>query len=359
MTEHRERIRRLFELLGQDADGALITAEQNCYYFSGLAFSDGCLILTRDRCILLTDFRYEEAAKKTLDADLFQIERITALKGAQIREIAQSLGITRMAYEDTELSCARFAYYRSHGEGLEWIPMQEKILQLRAVKSEGEIDCIRRAQRIAEQALEATLLRIQPTMTEIEVAAELEYQMRRCGSEGVAFATIAVSGQNSSLPHGAPQNIQLQKGFLTMDFGATYQGYRSDMTRTVYLGRASGEEKRVYETVLTAQKVAIAQAQIGVDCAMLHSAAAMVIDGAGYQGCFGHGLGHGVGLYIHEEPRFSPSGAGTKLQVGHVVTVEPGIYLSGRYGVRIEDMIAVHRDGIENLTLAQKEFLEL
>jgi Xaa-Pro aminopeptidase len=357
--EQKARIEKLFALLGEEADGALITTERNCYYFSGFDFSDGCLLLTPTQCVLFTDFRYEEAAKATVDQSIFRIEKITALRGKQLCEVARELGISKLGYEDADLSCAMFDYYRKDSEGLTWVPLQKKIMQLRTFKSQNEIDLICKAQRIAEGALAETLKRFVPTMTEIEMAAELEYQMRKGGSQKPSFDTIAISGAHSALPHGVPQNVPLQKGFLTLDFGATYQGYCSDMTRTFYLGVASSEEKRVYETVLTAQKVALAKAQIDADCAMLHLAAQKVIDGAGYEKCFGHGLGHGVGLYIHEEPRLSPSGAGVKLTQGHVVTVEPGIYLEGRYGVRIEDMIAVCANGVENLTKAPKEFTQL
>ncbi len=359
MKEQKQRIDKLFALLGDAVDGALITSEANCYYFSGFAFTDGCLLLTRNRCVLFTDFRYMEAAKAAVDGNLFEIERITALRGKQLCEVAQSLGVAKLGYEDTELSCARLAYYTEHGTGLTFVPMGDAVMQLRTFKSRAEMDCIRKAQRIAEAAFDATLARIVPTMTEIEVAAELEYQMRKGGAQKPAFDTIAISGKHSALPHGVPQNTPLQKGFLTLDFGATYQGYCSDMTRTVYLGVASSEEKRVYQTVLMAQRVALAKADLGADCAMLHTAAQKIIDGAGYEGCFGHGLGHGVGLYIHEEPRLSPSGAGIKLTAGHVATVEPGIYLEGQYGVRIEDMIAMHVHGMENMTNTPKDFLEL
>ncbi len=358
-NEQKARIEKLFALLGNDADGALITTERNCYYFSGFDFSDGCLLLTPTQCVLFTDFRYEEAAKSAVDQSIFRIEKITALRGKQLCEVARELGISKLGYEDSDLSCAMFDYYRKDSEGIAWVPLQKKILELRTFKSRFEMDLIRKAQRIAESALDETLKRFSPTMTEIELAAELEYQMKKGGAQKPSFDTIAISGAQSALPHGTPRNVPLQKGFLTLDFGATYQGYCSDMTRTFYLGVASSEEKRVYETVLTAQRVALAKAEIGADCAMVHMAAQKIIDGAGYEKCFGHGLGHGVGLYIHEEPRLSPSGAGVKLQEGHVVTVEPGIYLQGQYGVRIEDMIAVHHYGVENMTEAKKEFTEL
>ena len=182
--------------------------------------------------------------------------------------------------------------------------------------------------------------------------------MRKGGSERPAFETIAVSGSASSRPHGEPRNVKLEKGFLTMDFGATCRGYLSDMTRTVSLGRADAEMKAVYETVLRAQKAGLAYVAAGKTGASCDKVARDIIDEAGYRGCFGHSLGHAVGLYIHEDPRLSGSWD-VPLPVGAVVTVEPGIYLEGRFGVRIEDMVYLTESGPVNLTKAPKELIEL
>lgn len=349
---------RLFAALPPEVDAVLVTSEENIRYLCGFAYQDGHLLLTRRGCVLFTDFRYREAASAAVGAD-FTVEMITALRAKQLYEAAKERGVKTVAYEDKTLSCAMLHYFQKDAPDLTWWPLGDTLLRLRSVKTVEEIDCIRRAQRIAEAALAETLPLLSCNMTEIELAAELEYRMRRHGSEGVAFSTIAISGTATSLPHGEGQNRPLQKGFLTMDFGARVEGYCSDMTRTVYLGRASEAERRVYETVRTAQEVALSKIAFGADCGAIHAAAAKVIDGAGYAGCFGHGLGHGVGLYIHEEPRLSPSGTGTKLCAGHVVTVEPGIYLAGQYGVRIEDMVAVGEQDVENLTCFPKDFLEI
>jgi len=198
-------------------------------------------------------------------------------------------------------------------------------------------------------------------MREIDVALELEYFMRREGAQSIAFHTIAVSGSASAVPHGVPRNKVLEKGFLTMDFGARFGGYCADMTRTVVIGRADAEMKRLYHTVLQAQQTALDMAACGVSCWALDLAARSIIDGAGYEGCFGHALGHGVGIAVHEEPRLSSKApAETLLERGHVVTVEPGIYQKGRYGCRIEDMIAVMPDGrVHNFTKSTKELIEI
>ncbi len=358
MKFQRAALSRLFAALPPEVDGAFITSPENIRYFCGFAYQDGYLLLTRSGCTLFTDFRYREAAQAAVGAD-FTVEMITALRAKQLAECAAAYGARRLAYEDKTLSCATFRYFQNDTPTVEWTPLGDLPLRLRSIKTPDEIDCIRRAQRIAEAALAETLPLLSCDMTELDVAAELEYRMRRHGSEGTAFDTIAISGTATSLPHGEPQNRRLQKGFLTMDFGARVEGYCSDMTRTVYLGHPSKQEREVYETVRTAQEVALSRIALGADCGAIHAAAAKIIDGAGYAGCFGHGLGHGVGLYIHEEPRLSPSGTGTALCVGHVVTVEPGIYLAGQYGVRIEDMVALLEHGAENLTRFPKELCEL
>ena len=214
---------------------------------------------------------------------------------------------------------------------------------------------------ITDAAFEHILTVLHPNMTEIEVALELEFFMRKMGSEGIAFDTIAVSGSMSARPHGEPRPVKLEKGFLTMDYGARVDGYCSDMTRTVVLGKADAEIKKVYDTVLLAQTTAIDALQAGLGCRAADKIARDIIDGAGYEGCFGHSLGHGVGLYIHENPRLSfGAGENDVLQPGHVVTAEPGIYIEGKYGCRIEDMIGIKADGTaHDFTHSRKDMIEL
>ena len=195
-------------------------------------------------------------------------------------------------------------------------------------------------------------------MTEIEVAAELEYAMRRAGADGLAFDTIAVSGDASALPHGTPRNVKLKNGFLTMDFGAKYQGYCSDMTRTIVIGKADEEIKKLYNTVLQAQLSALDYLKSGCDCGEADKIARDIID-VDYKGLFGHSLGHAVGLFIHEAPGLSTRGFGNKLVTGNVVTVEPGIYLLGKYGCRIEDMVSITDNGIHNFTKSPKNLIEI
>jgi Xaa-Pro aminopeptidase len=197
-------------------------------------------------------------------------------------------------------------------------------------------------------------------MTELDVAVELEYAMRKGGADSFAFETIAVSGDASALPHGTPRNLKLRRGFLTMDFGAKFDGYCSDMTRTIVIGKADDDIKKLYNTVLRAQTEALNYLREGADCGEADKIARDIIDAVPeYKGAFGHSLGHSVGLFIHESPRLYSRGFGRKLNAGEILTVEPGIYLFGKYGCRIEDMVAVTKDGIHNFTHSPKDLIEI
>ncbi len=216
------------------------------------------------------------------------------------------------------------------------------------------------AQDIADKAFSDLLGVLSPNMTEIEVAAELEYSMRKLGADGPAFDTIAVSGRASSVPHGTPRNVKLESGFLTMDFGAKYEGYLSDMTRTVVIGKADDEMKKLYNTVLLAQSKALDYLRAGVDAGEADKVARDIIDSVPeFKGTFGHSLGHSIGLLVHEQPGLSPRSFGTILCEGQVTSVEPGIYLFGKYGCRIEDMVAIEKNGVHNFTHSPKELIEI
>ena len=232
---------------------------------------------------------------------------------------------------------------------------------LRQVKDEEEIAAIRKAQSITDAAFLEILDFIKPGKTEKEVAAYLEYCMRRLGADGLAFETIAAGGPNSAKPHAVPGDRPLRQGdFFTMDYGAYWGGYCSDMTRTVAVGEPTEEMRRVYDTVLAAQLLGIEKAVVGASCRAVDAAARELIYNAGYEGCFGHSLGHSVGIEIHEMPGFSPSIAPeTTAKEGMVITVEPGIYLEGRFGVRIEDMVWLAPDGTKDLTNSPKELIIL
>ena len=350
-----DRLREEMKRNGWDA--VIVSSEINQRYLSRYPFTDGLLLITLYNAELLTDFRYFEDAQKKADP-LYTVVTPDH-RFPHIREFFDRDGVKTVGYENETLSCAEFARFSDAFPSYSFVGIGGAIEKLREIKDDGELSDIAHAQDIADAALSHLLSVIKPEMTEIEVALELEFFMRRSGAEGVAFETIAVSGSASSLPHGKPRNVKLQKGFLTLDFGALYNGYCSDMTRTFSVGHADAEMKKLYATVLRAQSEALAYLKEGADCREADRIAREIIDGVPeYNGTFGHSLGHGVGMFIHEAPRLSMRGDG-KLLSGNVVTVEPGIYLIGKYGCRIEDMVAVTGDGIRNFAHSPKELIEL
>ena len=341
------------------ADAVLVSSEINQRYLTSFAFTDGYVLVTRDKGYLITDFRYIEAAQSEC-AEGFEI---LMPKGGMLLEIRALLGDGRtVLYEEATLPVAEKERIEKCLDTCTLLSGGSEVLDgLRLYKDAEEIEKMKRAQAITDAAFSHMLKVLTPDMTELDAALELEFFMRRMGSEGTAFDTIAVSGSASSLPHGVPRNQRLEQGFFTMDFGARIDGYCSDMTRTVVLGRADDEMKRLYQTVLTAQTTALDALKVGMRCRDADKLARDIIYGAGYEGCFGHSLGHGVGLYIHEAPRLSfASPESVLLAPGHVVTVEPGIYIAGKYGCRIEDMVAVLEDGtIYDFTQSPKDLIEL
>lgn len=350
---------KLLAVLDADIDGVFVTSELNQYYLTGFSFTDGYVLVTRKRSYVITDFRYIEAAEAEV-GDEFEILMPSDMR-LEIKALLEENGVKRLSFEDNTLSCADYLRFAELFEGVEMVRGGSDIIEnLRERKTADELEIIARAQAITDEAFAHILGFIKPEMTELEVALELEFFMRSKGAQSVAFDTIAVSGSSSSLPHGVPENRRLEKGFFTMDFGARLDGYCSDMTRTVVLGKADAEMKKLYNTVLEAQKAGIERIKLGESCYAVDKAARDIIEGAGYKGCFGHGLGHGVGMFIHEAPRLSPKVSPLKkLEAGHVVTCEPGIYIAGKYGCRIEDMLAVTENGTIDFTQSPKELIEL
>ncbi|MBQ9080421.1 MAG: aminopeptidase P family protein [Clostridia bacterium] len=355
---HLEKLKSV--LGGKNPDAVIVTSEINQRYISGFPFTDGYLLITRGESYLVTDFRYTEAARAKADKGLI----VVAPKEGMLSFIAGKLAANdahSVGYEEATLPCAQLEKIRTAMPKTELVSGASAIIDgLREFKDEDELKYTAMAQDIADAAFEHILKFIKPEMTELEVALELEFFMRRRGAEGIAFETIAVSGSASSLPHGVPRPVKLERGFFTMDYGAKVNGYCSDMTRTVVLGRADADMKKLYNTVLKAQLSVLEAVEEGADCRGVDKVARDIIYGAGYEGCFGHGLGHGVGMYIHEAPRLSPSAkAGSKLIAGQIVTVEPGIYIEGKYGCRIEDMVCVQAGGKHNFAHSPKEMIEL
>ncbi len=345
----------------ESVEAIVVSSEINQRYLSGLNYTDGFVVVLPEAAFLLADFRYIEDARTTVGAE-FEIVMPDRSMLAYVAAILKDHGVKTVHFEESSLSYALLERFKSTFEGVTLVPGGSKLIEeLRLYKDEEEIKKMQKAQKLTDDAFAHILNFINPDRTEVEVALELEFFMRAHGSEGTAFDTIAVSGTNSSRPHGVPRPVKLERGFFTMDYGARVDGYCADMTRTVVIGRADEEIKRLYETVLRAQTTAIASLKVGMPCAEADKIARDIIDGAGYKGRFGHSLGHGVGLFIHENPRFAGSvPADVTLQPGHVVTVEPGIYIEGQYGCRIEDMIAVLPDGtIHDFTQSPKELIEL
>ena len=355
---HFKKIASVLETHSLDA--VLLTCEANRFYASGFhSFgTDGVAVVTRNRNYYFTDSRYTEAAARHVrDAEIRQTDREHPYS-ALINEVIEKEHITRMGYEDEYMTAADFRRF-SEKLHCELVPATELLWTLRAVKDQAELDCMIQAQRIAEKALADILGEIRPGVTEKEIAALLLYKMLHYGAEDKSFDPIVVSGPNGSLPHGVPSEKPIQAGeFVTMDFGCKFGGYCSDMTRTVAVGHVTEEMETVYNTVLKAQLAGIAAAKADVTGAAVDGAARQVIADAGYGPYFGHSFGHSVGVEIHENPNATPSNS-KPLPAGVVISAEPGIYLPGKLGVRIEDVIVITEQGCQNITLASKELLIL
>ena len=353
------KLESLLKKLPEELDGAMITSEENRRYFTAFPSTAGVLVVSRSGSVFLTDSRYVEAAGKKIKC--CPVRETKNLK-AELPALMREFKIRRIGIEAQRVTVSDYAKYKDMLGGVEVSAdgaVDRAITSLRMIKSADEIALMKSAQEIAERAFTHILDFIKPGVTEREVSLELDYFMLRSGAEALSFETIAVSGVNSSVPHGVPSDKKIENGdFVTMDYGAVCGGYHSDMTRTVAVGNVSAEQKKVYDTVLKAQLAALEAMRPGVCCADADRAARDVIEAAGYGEFFGHGTGHGVGIEIHEEPRVSPTAVDI-LETGNVVTDEPGIYLPGQFGVRIEDMVLITENGFENLTKAPKELIVL
>ena len=351
-----EKLRAALSEKGIDA--VLIYDELNQRYLSDFAFSDGLLVITMDRAELITDFRYYEMACNKADKAFNPV--MPEKRNDYILSVLKESGAKTVGFEG---KCVSYERYRALCETFaefEFVNIGETVENIRQIKTPEEIGFMQKAQDIADAAFSHIIKVLNPNMTEIDVAAEIEHVMRKNGAEGTSFDTIAVSGDASALPHGTPRNVKLKKGFLTMDYGAKFNGYCSDMTRTVVIGRADADIKKLYNTVLKAQLAALDYLREGQDCATADKIARDIIDSIPeYKGTFGHSLGHSIGLYVHESPRLSRLAGGHKMRVGEIYTTEPGIYLFGKYGCRIEDMVAIEKDGVYNFTHSTKELIEI
>ena len=353
------RFRRLFEELPEGIDCALITSDVNRRYFTGMRSSDGAVLAFRDKAYLIIDFRYIEKARNTVTAaEVIEQKKLYP----QIAELLKLHNAKNMAVESQTMTVSQFNTLKKTLPNVEIVGtdvLSNGINSLRMVKDEAEIEYIRKAQEIAEKAFDGILGFIHEGITEREIALELDRLMLTGGAEAISFDTIALCGKNTSMPHGVPSDKKLEPGeFVLMDFGAVYNGYHSDMTRTVCLGQPDEEMKKVYGIVLEAQNAALSAAHGGISGQELDGIARSIIEDAGYGDNFGHSLGHGVGLDIHERPNAAPSYR-QSLETGAVVTVEPGIYIPGKFGVRIEDFVILTENGCINLTKSAKNIISL
>lgn len=343
----------------EDLDYLWVSSPENHKYSTGFTNPDGRVLIGADEAVMFADFRYFEEAERTAYEGVRAFMPTGRIISHHLREMLSGKGSVRIGYEERHLTCAELDSLKSTLPEVQPVPAGKIFSALRQVKGPHEIAFIKKAQRITDDAFTHILGVIDPRMTELEVAAELEYFMKKNGAEQISFETIAVSGRNSSSPHKTPENRPLERGFLTMDFGAVVGGYHSDMTRTVVIGKADSEMRRVYDTVLRAQRAVLEVISVGLKNHEMDKIARDIIDEAGYKGAFGHSLGHGVGLEIHEEPGLYSRDDGLTLLPGNVVTVEPGIYLQGKYGCRIEDMVVITESGAEDITHSPKELIEI
>ena len=343
----------------KNTEALLILSEPNRFYITKFSSSAGYVLVTAEKSYFLIDFRYYEKAKQTVSG----CEVILSSSPlSEIKELCEKNGITTLYIECDSVTVGKYKLLEKELSPVsvsEDSKFDRMLRDMRSVKSESELALIRQAQELTDKTFAYITDRITAGRTEREIMLDMEFYMRKLGSEGVSFDFIVVSGKNSSLPHGVPTDKKIENGdFVTMDFGAVVGGYRSDMTRTVAVGGVSEEQKLVYNTVLKAQLAAIEKIKSGAVCSEIDKIARDIIDGAGYKNCFGHALGHSVGIEIHENPSFSPR-CNTVLKSGTVMTVEPGIYIENKFGVRIEDMVFVTDGGCTDITKSPKELIIL
>lgn len=342
------------ELVARDLDGFLVNNLTNVYYLTGFSGSNATVFVEPDAVTFFTDSRYTLAAKDVLHPSIRFVE--TRLELAEVEKLAKDRGLKRIGFEPT----VPYHYYQELAGRLsdqELVAEANLVESLRIIKDESEIAVIQEACKISDQAFVDALDFIKLGKTELEIANFLDFRMRELGASGLSFDSIVASGPNSAMPHAHPGQRKLEAGdTLTLDFGCVFNHYVSDMTRTIYLDHVNDEQAALHQLVLDANQAVIDQAQAGMLLTDFDQAARSLIDQAGYGPAFSHSIGHGMGLEVHEEPFFR-AGSEDRLQSGMVVTDEPGIYLDGKYGLRIEDDLWIKEGGCQVLTKAPKELI--
>ncbi len=354
----KQRLNRLQgELVKRSLDGIIITNKYNLAYVTGFYGTFGYAIITQNDAFLITDSRYIEEANK--QAEHFKAIKLKDNLYEEINLIIQKYQIKTLGFEDLDISYYKYKQLVEKTNKVTLIPIGEIFNDFKKIKDSEEIIKIKNAIKIADRAFSHILKIVRPGITEKEIALEIEFYMKKQGASALSFDTVVVSGLRSSLPHGQPTNKKIKKGdIITLDFGCIFEGYCSDITRTIAVGTISKELKDIYNIVLQAQLKALENIRPGLLAKDIDKIARDVIASHGYANYFGHALGHGVGTEVHEQPRISPKNQEV-LKPGMIITIEPGIYVEGLGGVRIEDMVLITEDSIENLTFSTKELLIL
>jgi Xaa-Pro aminopeptidase len=345
-----EKLRR--SLAEKELDAILISQPENRRYLSGFTGSAGWLVITAQEAILATDFRYYEQAGR--EAPDFQLAKIKTRFEDLLPELLSDLEIKRLGFESEHASVHQFYSWSEAANSVEWLPQRQTVEQIRAVKDEGEVQALRRSVALTDAAFAHLLDVLEPGMTEEEAAWQIEAYMRTHGASKVAFNLIVAAGPNGAMPHASAGKHRIAEGeAIVIDIGCIVDGYCSDMTRTICLGKPDSRYLEVWQIVRRAQETAEATIRAGMTGVEADASAREVIEKAGYGDNFGHGLGHGVGLAVHEMPWANPR-LDNVLEAGMVLTVEPGIYLPGEFGVRIEDLVIIGEEGVEVLTQSPK-----
>lgn len=355
---YRERIKHLRNFFQEAAIEALIVMQpENRFYLSGFNGSAGMLLFTQAAAYLLTDFRYHTQAQQ--QAPDYLVQKYEGNASSMVRTLLNEQGVKRLGFEGDNVTYQQYHDWQVKLSGTELVAVNGLVERLRQVKDAGELSYIRQAANLTDAAFTHILDMIKPGVTELELALELEHFMRRQGAEKIAFDTIVASGPRSAFPHGVPGKRKLIPGDLVMlDFGAVYAGYCSDLTRTVVLGPLDKKQREIYNVVREAQAQALVAIKEGVAAGAIDQVARQVISESGFGAYFGHSLGHGVGLAVHENPALARNQE-VVLEAGMVVTVEPGVYLEGWGGIRIEDLVVVGQRNAEILSGAPKDLIVL
>lgn len=342
-------------LYDRDLDAILIYKPENRRYVSGFTGTTGFAIITRSEAKFITDFRYiQQAEEQCKDYDIIEISRSEPLTN-----IIEKLDISRLGVEEDFFTYGHYLDLNSKLSKVSMVALEGELTKLRSIKTKEELQYIAKAASLADEAFAHVLKLILPGVEERDIALELEFFMRKNGATNASFNFIVASGVRSSLPHGVASKKVIEKGdFVTLDYGCIYEGYCSDMTRTVVVGKANERQKEIYSLVLKAQETALEAVKPGITGKQLDKIARHIIEEKGYGEYFGHGLGHGVGLEIHELPHVNMMGD-TPLEPGMVITIEPGIYVPNFGGVRIEDLVVVKDDGYNVLSKTPKELIEI